>query len=164
MLDGFGRDDPRKMPRHLFSGAMHLDYTTAIRADVSKQNCSICPRHWYINAAFHCARCGETFVFTNHEQKTWYEDLGFWIDSLAKHCSKCRRVLRELTALQQEYDRDVAAVLSRNASLERKQRLLEVVDSLDGSGVKLPDKVCENRRILAKQVERILHPSGPESS
>ena len=94
----------------------------------------------------------------------WYEDLGFWIDSLAKHCSKCRRVLRELTALQQEYDRDVAAVLSRKASLNRKQRLLEVVDSLDGSGVKLPHKVCENRRILAKQVERMRYPGGSESS
>lgn len=160
MLDSFGERDPRNMPRHLFSGALHLDYATAVKADVSKQNYSVCPRHWYINAAFHCARCGDAFVFTADEQKFWYEELSFWIDSRAKHCGECRRELRELKALRQEYDREVSAVLMRDASLERKQRLLEVMDSLDGFGVSLPEKVCENRRILVTQIEQLRHPGA----
>jgi len=157
MLDIFGNTDPRKMPSYLFSGALHLDYVTAVRADISRQNCSICPRHWYLNAAFRCARCGNTFVFSADEQRYWYEELGFWVDSQAKHCAKCRRELRGLKELRQEYDRDVGAVLSRSASLKSKQRLLEVVDTLDKSGVKLPGKVHENRRILVAQVEKLKH-------
>jgi hypothetical protein len=153
MFDSFGKDDPRKMPDYPFSGASHLDYATAVRADVSKQNCSSCPRHWYIDATFICARRGDRFVFAAGEQQFWYEELGFWVDSQAKDCGKCRRELRDLKALRQEYDREVAAALSRDADLGRKQRLLEVLDLLDRSGVKLPDGICENRGILLAQVE-----------
>jgi hypothetical protein len=157
IFETFGKSDPRKMPSHLFSGAMHLDYTTAVRADFSKQNCSICPRYWYIDAAFRCARCGDTFVFTALEQQHWYEELGFWVDSIARHCGKCRCELRELKSLRQEYDRDVAAVLNRKSSVERKRRLLEVVDAFETSGVALPQKIRDTRRVLEKQVERIRH-------
>jgi hypothetical protein len=157
MLDHWGQRDPRNMPRHLFPGALHIAYATAVRADVSKQNCSVCPRYWYIDATFRCARCDDTFVFAAQEQHFWYEELGFWLDSQAKHCGKCRHDLRELKALRQEYDQEVTAVLSQNADLDRKQRLLEVLDSLDRSGVKLPKGICENRRILMAQVDRLRH-------
>jgi hypothetical protein len=157
MFDDFGKNDPRKMPSHLFSGALNLDYTTATSANVSKQNRSICPRHWYVDAAFHCGQCGDAFVFTANEQQYWYEELGFWIESIARNCAKCRHELRTLKALRQEYDRDVAASLVRNASLERKQRLLEILNALDNSGVKLPDKVHDNRRTLATQIEQLRH-------
>jgi hypothetical protein len=153
MFDRFGKSDPRKMPSHLFWGALHLDYATAVQADVSKQNRSICPRYWYIDAAFRCARCGNTFVFTAEEQRFWYEELGFWIDSKAKHCGECRRKLRELKALRQEYDRGVGAALDRNASAQQKQTLVDVIDGLDAGGVQLPEKMQEHRRILAKQLQ-----------
>ena len=155
MFYNFGNNDPRKMPDWLFSGVLHLNYATAVRADISKQNYSICPRHWYIDAAFRCARCGHTFVFAASEQKFWYEELGSWVDSKAKHCARCRRELRELKALRQEYDREVAAALLPKAEIGRKQRLIEVLDLLDQSGVKLPDKISENRLVLLAQIERL---------
>jgi hypothetical protein len=81
MSDGFGQHDPRKMPPHLFFGALHIDYSTAMHANSRAQNFSVCPRHWYVDATFRCARCGLDFVFTAEEQRFWYEQLGFWIDS-----------------------------------------------------------------------------------
>jgi hypothetical protein len=153
MFEGFGHDDPRKMPSHLFSGALHLDFPSSVRADVSKQNCSICPRHWYIDAAFRCARCGEIFVFRSDEQRFWYEELGFWVDSRPRQCGTCRRELREVIALRQEYDRDVGTVLKAGASLECKKRLVNVIDLLNESDVKLPEKVLENHRILMMQMQ-----------
>ncbi len=88
---GFGGYDPRNMPDYLFPEAYDLDYANAVRADVEKQNCSVCPRHWYIDATIDCVDCGESFRFTKEEQKHWYEELRFWIDSFPKRCKRCNQ-------------------------------------------------------------------------
>jgi hypothetical protein len=152
MFDIFGKRDPRKMPSQLFASALHLDYSTAVRADTAKQNHGVCPRYWYVDAAFRCARCSNPFVFSAEEQRVWYEELGFYVDSRAKHCRACRLQLRELKALRQEYDREVATALAAGSSLDGKKRLLDVLEALDAGGVSLPDKIRENRRVLMEQV------------
>jgi hypothetical protein len=149
MSDFFGNTDPRKMPSHLFSRALHINYPTAVRADISKQDYSVCPRFWYIDAAFRCARCGQTFVFSAEEQRFWYEELRFYIDSRAKHCQTCRRDLRELKSLRQEYDRAVA----KDAEIDQKKRVLAILDALAEGGVQLPEKIRGNRDMLMKQIE-----------
>src|SRR3990172_474214 len=103
-MSDFGRNDPREMPVHFFYRSLRLDYGTAVRADFERQNCSICPRYWYVNATFPCGHCGAEFTFSAAEQRVWYEDYGFWIDALPRHCLGCRRKLRELKAVRQEYD------------------------------------------------------------
>jgi ribosomal protein L37AE/L43A len=35
-MDVFGNSDPKKMPLHLFHGAISIDYSTAVRAEVTK--------------------------------------------------------------------------------------------------------------------------------
>jgi hypothetical protein len=154
MSDGFGKHDARAMPNYLFSGARHLDYSKAVRADISKQDFSVCPRHWYVDAAFRCARCDQTFVFSAEEQRFWYEELRFFVDALPKHCKACRRQLREWKTLKQEYDRDLAAALAGD-DIEQKRRMVSVVDALDEGGVKLPEKILDHRRVLKKQIERL---------
>ena len=42
-----------------------------------------------------CERCGEEFWFSANEQRIWYEEWGFRIDSIPKHCAACRKMLRE---------------------------------------------------------------------
>lgn len=160
VFDSFGDTDPRKMPRHLFWGTRHLDYSTAVRADIAQQNFSVCPRHWYIDAAFKCSRCGESFVFTSDEQKFWYEELKFWIDSLPRECAKCRKELRALKALQQEYDRDIASAMSKSTTVEQKERVVAVLEAIEGGGVKLADKTIEHRRILVSQIEKARRPGA----
>jgi hypothetical protein len=148
----FGESDPRVMPRHFFWGALHLEFESALKADVSKQNYSVCPRYWYIDATFHCLRCGREFCFTADEQRHWYEERQFYVDSQARHCVECRHARRELRQRRQEYDRQIAAALQSD-DLALKQRLAEVIDELYEFDASLPEKINENRRILAQQIE-----------
>src|SRR5918994_4394206 len=97
-MSSFGSEDPRDMPPHFFLAAFRVDYATAVRAKTADQNCSICPRYWYVDAAFRCSRCGAEFVFSAAEQRVWYEEYGFWVDARPKHCLACRRALRQLKA------------------------------------------------------------------
>ena len=155
MFDGFGEDDPRKMPWHLYLDATLRDYASAVRADTSKQNFSVCPRHWYFDTKLRCSRCGESFTFTTSEQRFWYEELGFWVESYAKHCASCRGVLRRLKSLKQEYDREIGRALARDADRELKRRLLGVLDALEGGGIDLPERTQEKRRVLRIQLDRV---------
>jgi hypothetical protein len=41
MFGELGMSDPRKMPAHLFRGALKLDYDSAQRADISKQDMTL---------------------------------------------------------------------------------------------------------------------------
>ena len=150
-MSDFGREDPREMPAHLFHGSLRADYESAVRADPERQNCSICPRYWYVDTTFSCDRCGGEFEFKATEQRAWYEEYGFWIDSLPKHCLACRQELRDLKVARQEYDRLVTEAL-RAADIQVKRRLAAVIDRLYELGGPLPSRINENRRCLALQI------------
>jgi hypothetical protein len=149
----FGQRDPRDMPAHLFPGVRRMDYATAIPGNPDLQNCSICPRYWFVDATFACARCSRDFTFTAAEQRVWYEEYGFWVDSIPRHCLPCRRELRHLKALRQEYDEHVSHVLE-HGDLERKRRLASVIDQLYELDQALPPRINEHRRRLANQLAR----------
>ena len=153
-MSAFGSDDPREMPPHFFWGALRLDYGTAVRAETTRQNCSICPRYWYVDAHFRCERCGAEFAFSAAEQRVWYEDYGFWVDAFPKHCPACRGALRALRTARQEYDRNVARAM-RQGDVDSKRRLAAVIDQLYELGGELPPRINENRRQLASQISRI---------
>ena len=147
----FGELDPRKLPPHFFWGAVRLDYGSAVKADVSKQNYTTCPRYWYIDATFICSRCSSEFCFSADEQRHWFEELGFYVDSLAKHCINCRRALRALKQYRKEYDRDIDnAMTSNDAALQ--ERMVVVIDELCECADELPEKILEHRRILARRI------------
>jgi hypothetical protein len=150
-MDYFGRDDSRDMPVHFFYRSLRVDHRTAVRADPEKQNCSMCPRYWYVDAIFACERCGAEFKFSAAEQRVWYEEYGFWVDSLPKHCLACRRELRTLAAARQEYDQSVSQVME-TGGLESSKRLAGIIDQLYELGGELPPRINENRRRLARRI------------
>jgi hypothetical protein len=150
------------MPVHFFYGAIHIDYRSAVRANTAKQNCSICPRYWYVDASFSCARCDREFRFTAREQRTWYEEYGFWVDSRPKHCLPCRQDRRDVKELRREYDREVARAIESD-DLECKKRLAAVIDQLCEIGGDLPRRIHENRRRLGHQIARREELSSPPS-
>ena len=154
MSSDFGRDDPREMPAHFFFRSLWIEYGSAVRADPGRQNCSICPRYWYVDTTFACDRCDGEFTFSAEEQRIWYEEYGFWIDSLPKHCLECRRELRELKAARQEYDRNVEEAIN-STDPELKRRLAHVIDELYEFGGELPLRINENRRRLARQLSKL---------
>lgn len=90
-MDSFGDTDPKKMPQHLFHGAVSINYETAVPADVSNQDYTVCPRHWYIDAVFKCMDCGKDFLFSVEEQRFWYEQRKFYVDSKPTRCPVCRK-------------------------------------------------------------------------
>lgn len=149
----FGKENPEEMPRHFFSGTHSIDYSTAIKANVDLQNCSICPRFWYVDAYFKCKRCDLEYCFSAEEQKVWFEKLNFWIDAFPKHCHKCRKDLRELKIIRKKYDAMVSEVMSEK-DINAKAELTSIIDHLYELGGELPPRIHENRRILAQQLEK----------
>ena len=143
----FGELDPRRMPPHFFWGAVRLDCDSAEKADVSKQNYTTCPRYWYVDATFICPRCNSEFCFSADEQRHWFEELGFYVDSLAKHCINCRKALRAMKQCRKEYDRDIDKAMRSNDTVVQ-QRMVIVIDELCEYADELPQKILEQRRIL----------------
>ena len=147
----FGETDPRKMPGHFFHGACAIDYPTAIRANTAAQDDSVCPRHWYIDARFRCAKCGEDFLWSAQEQRTWFETYRFWVDSLPALCRDCRAKRRAAAGLRKEYDASVGAARARGTPAQ-KRRIIEIVDALDGYFGRIPRKLAEVRELFRKQL------------
>lgn len=152
-MDIFGDTDPKKMPLHLFHGAHEIDYSTAIRANTAVQDCSVCPRHWYIDARFGCADCGTEFLWSADEQRVWFETYRFWVDSQPRHCRDCRAKRRDALNLRQDYDSLVASARSRGTP-EQKQRVVEIVDALESYLGSVPDKLSETRRLFQQQLTK----------
>ena len=149
-MDIFGNTDPKKMPKHFFWNALFIDYKTAVRANTDKQNYSVCPRHWYIDADFKCERCGQEYKWTAGEQKAWFEDYFFWVDALPRHCRKCRVERRRLADLRKEYDSSVAAARFTGTPQE-KDRIVEIVSELEKEFGRLPEKMIETKNLFMRQ-------------
>ncbi len=152
-MDTFGSTDPKKMPPHLFHGAHDVDYATAIRANTAVQDCSICPRHWYIDARFHCAECGADFLWSAQEQRAWFETYRFWVDSQPRLCRPCSAKRRNVLHLRQEYD---ALVTSARAggTPGNKARIIEIVDALESYFSRIPEKLTETRELFRRQLAK----------
>jgi len=149
--DHLGKHDPKNMPSFLFSGATWVDWATAARADISKQNYSVCPRHWYVDTTLRCSSCEQSFVWSKDEQRAWFEDYYFWIDVVPVRCKSCRADMRRLKALRQEYDATVANARD-HGSIEQKRRLLNVVNELQQSLDTLPERMLETKRLFERQL------------
>lgn len=145
--------NPRDMSAYQFHGATALDYDSAVLGDIQKQSFSVRPRWWYIDATIKCVRCANTFYFTAVEQKTWYEDFGFYVDSFPTRCPTCRRDLREIKELRRAYDRDIAGSL-RGEDAALKKRMIVAIDLLVDAKIATP-QMLENRRILHRQVLKL---------
>lgn len=158
-MDIFGDTDPRKMPTHLFYGALHLDYATAIQGDPSKQNYSVCPRHWYIDADFKCSDCGREFTWTAREQMAWFEDYFFWVDSLPRHCKTCMADRRRLQGLRKEYDTKIAEARAQG-SIDQKRRIIAIIAELELAFSSLPEKMIETKNLFERQVRAAANPES----
>jgi hypothetical protein len=162
-MDVFGSTDPRKMPKHLFGSATHLEYASAIRGDIEKQNFSVCPRHWYVEADFKCAECGQEFTWTVDEQRVWFEEHYLWIDARPRHCKNCKSTQKRLKNLRKEYDLIVAAA-QRRGRPDLKKRIIEIVTELELRLENLPDGLRETKQIFERQLRNLTEKGDPEDT
>jgi hypothetical protein len=72
-------DRPRRIPN------------TAIPADLGRQVPQTVPVTHYFDMECKCRDCGRPFIFFAREQKHWYEDLGFSLNSDCVRCVECRK-------------------------------------------------------------------------
>jgi thiol-disulfide isomerase/thioredoxin len=152
--DNYGINDSRKMPKHFFFNAIRLDHSTAIQADTEKQDYTVCPRHWYVDAYFKCKGCDTVFLWSAVEQKTWFEEYKFLVHSQATHCLKCRAQRRQLTALKKEYDHAVAT--ARNSrDVAEKKKVIAIIDQMAAMTGTLPEKVSGTRDELLRQIKNV---------
>lgn len=70
----------------------HVKFYTksAIPANIVKQTLGTFPRRLYVDIEYQCQECRRWFLFFALEQKYWYEELGFYIDSHPTLCMECR--------------------------------------------------------------------------
>jgi hypothetical protein len=64
---------------------------TAILANLTRQTPATVPVTHYFDLERKCRECGRPFIFFAAEQKYWYEELGFGLDSDCVHCVECRK-------------------------------------------------------------------------
>ena len=149
----FGWKSSRHMPSYLFCPAVAIHHATAVRANTRVQKYSVCPRHWYVDATFRCQSCQESFVWTADEQRVWFEEYEFYVDSRPTRCVACRARRRELFSLKREYDRDVAAARRRTAPIADKSRIVSLIDQMQELTGSSQPAVLATRELLLKQID-----------
>lgn len=77
---------------------------TAIAADLSRQALATIPVTHYFDSKRQCADCRRPFIFFAAEQKFWYEELGFSLESDCVRCVPCRKKQQGLELQRQRYE------------------------------------------------------------
>ncbi len=150
-MDIFGSTDPRKMPMGFFSRALFVDFETAKRGDWTKQNFTVAPRHWYIDAEYECPVCKRLFIWTARLQRQWFEKHRLYVDAQPHLCKPCRRKHSSMKALRQEYDMIVEDAAS--GDLAKRKRVVEIVASLDAHFTPLPEAMVAKAKWFTRSLE-----------
>jgi len=77
---------------------------TAIAADLSRQKPATVAVTHYFDAKRVCADCRKPFIFFAAEQKYWYEELGFPLESDCVRCVPCRKKQQGVESTRQRYE------------------------------------------------------------
>lgn len=77
-----------------YSSAIAVDETNFVAADATRQHFTVVAETFYYSMKLRCEQCHTEFWFSANEQQKWYEDWGFWIDSVPKECKSCRKEIR----------------------------------------------------------------------
>ena len=103
---------------------------TAIPADLSKQTPSTIPVTHYFDSIRECRDCGRPFIFFAQEQKYWYEELDFGLDSDCSRCVPCRKKQQDIGRKQERYE-ELFHVANRTPSerLEMAECCLSLIES-----------------------------------
>lgn len=77
---------------------------TAVEADLTRQTAATIPVSHYFDVERICRDCRRPFIFFAEEQKHWYEDLGFGLDSDCVRCVECRKRQQGLARKRERYE------------------------------------------------------------
>ncbi len=77
---------------------------TAIVANTSRQKAPTVAVTHYYDVMRRCRDCKRMFLFFAEEQRYWYEELGFGLDSDCVRCVDCRKVEQDTAGLRVKYE------------------------------------------------------------
>lgn len=77
---------------------------TAIAADLERQAPATVAVTHYFDLARECRDCKRPFIFFAEEQKHWYEELGFGLDSDCVRCVECRKREQGIARHRETYE------------------------------------------------------------
>jgi hypothetical protein len=121
---------------------------TAIKADLTKQAQATVPVTHYFDVKRSCRECDRPFIFFAEEQKHWYEELGFGLDSDCVRCSLCRRRQQGLARKRERYE-ELFHLVERN--VEQNLEMADCCLTLIEKGVFHP-RQAERVRMLINRI------------
>ncbi|MGB6044042.1 MAG: zinc-ribbon domain-containing protein [Pirellulales bacterium] len=77
---------------------------TAIIADTTRQSRATVPVTHYFDLERKCCDCSRPFIFFAQEQKHWYEELGFGLESDCVRCAECRKTQQGIARRRELYE------------------------------------------------------------
>lgn len=77
---------------------------TAVAADLARQTQGTVPVTHYFDVRRKCVDCGKMFIFFAEEQRHWYEELGFGLDSDCVRCVNCRKRQQGVAMARERYE------------------------------------------------------------
>jgi hypothetical protein len=129
---------------------------TAVAADLSRQSRATVQVTHYFDIDRICRDCRRPFIFFALEQKHWYEELGFGLESDCVRCAPCRKVEQGLARLRQRYE-DLFHTPERSdeQNLEMAECCLELIEAGSFGG-----RQTERVRMLLRKVDQSLDAQG----
>jgi hypothetical protein len=121
---------------------------TAIEADVSKQPTATVRVTHYFDVIRKCRDCGKSFIFFAQEQKHWYEELGFGLNSDCVRCVPCRKRQQGIAQTRERYEELFHVV---NRTTDQNLEMADCCLSLVEEGV-FHDRQTERIRMLLNLV------------
>ncbi|HEX4997505.1 MAG TPA: zinc-ribbon domain-containing protein [Terriglobia bacterium] len=142
----------------------HRISNTAVAADLGRQSKATVAVTHYFDIERGCRDCGEPFIFFAEEQKHWYEELGFGLDSDCVRCVACRKRQQGEARRRQRYEE-----LFREPHRTEKQTLemIELFLALTESGAfgrRRSSRIRALLNILKRSADAEIQSSLPELS
>lgn len=125
---------------------------TAIPADLSRQSRATVAVTHYFDAKRRCRDCQRPFLFFAEEQRYWYEELGFALESDCVRCTVCRRRQR---GLEQKRERYAELLHVPDRTIEQSLELADCCLALVEAGV-FRERPLERVRSILKRIPREL--------
>ena len=123
---------------------------TAIEADLTRQTAATVPVTHYFDLERTCRDCGRPFIFFAEEQKHWYEELGFGLESDCVRCVECRKHQQGIARQRERYE------MLFHVDNRTVDQIIEMADcclSLIEQG-KFTARQCERVRMLLNSIPR----------
>lgn len=138
-------------PYGIWACDLCINEKKAIKSDPFKMNFTVLPRYFaYIKRKLVCDDCNVDFEFSAKEQQHWFEELGFWHESMPRRCITCRKQIREQRNLNTELS-DLMRNLNKD-DFKQLQRISEIYEQM-GKAEKVKEYNTLARKALNKNVK-----------